>query len=422
MPSLTRKERLADRSIALCDSNNFFVSCERRRDPALRGRPVAVLSGNDGVVVARSNEVKDMGVPMAVPYFKVKELLKYHGAAVLSGDIPYYSAVSAQVMDELSRWTPEIEVYSIDESFLNLAVHSVDDPVEYCRRVRQSVWRRCNIPVSIGLASTKTLAKIASHTAKKDRNGPGVFWLDRSVREDSDFMSAISVGDIWGVGAATEKKLALCCGIRNAWALKNADDLMLKTRFSVNLLQTAWELRGFSAYPLRPEQQAPKSIQVSRTFAAPISEYDYLSRAVMYFVGSAARQLRLAGKTAGKLGVYIRTSRFTPEFYANGAEAQFDPPICTDGDLILASENLLKTIFKDGERYAKAGVTLTNFGDVSCGRQANLFEQEPNRRQITAEAVDRINKECGRIIMGPAKHFYSPPIKEDKHGLQNKTI
>ena len=239
---------LASRSVGLCDCNNFFVSCERREDPALVSRPVVVLSGNDGCVVARSNEVKAMGVPMGEPYFKVRGLLERAGVVVLSGRLSLYNKISSEVMSRIARFSDVTEVYSIDEAFINLAISSVKDPVAYCRELRADVWRHCSIPVSVGISSTKTLAKLASHCAKhKDE---GVFWLKRELYSDPGWMAQFEVGDIWGVGRRMAKRLNLYHRILNAADFAAADDLLLKRAFSVNALYTAWELRGYPVHPL----------------------------------------------------------------------------------------------------------------------------------------------------------------------------
>lgn len=418
------------RLLALADCNNFFVSCERRRDARLQKRPVVVLSGNDGCVVARSNEAKAAGVPMGVPLFKVEGLLKHIGCAILSGDIPYYSDVSQQVIEELRRWTPALENYSIDESFMDVAIRAVEDKKEYCRKIKESVMLRCGIPVSIGIAPTKTLAKLGSKFAKaaavKGSDASGVCMIGPSQFKDKAFMSSVSAGDVWGVGPAAAKKLSLYYRIENGWQLSQADDLMLKARFSVNLLHTAWELRGMPVFPLCETRPAPKSIRVSRTFGRAVSELADLRCAVMYFICSAARQLRAAKQSACRLYVTARTSRFVPErdFFSTCAEARFPNGQNQDGELLRAADGLLCKIYRAGVKYAKAGVMLCDFKDQSCGRQMSLFDGMDGKAELAAAVADRINAEAGRVIIAPADHFMSNRksiwTPKSEHGKENE--
>ena len=404
---------LASRSVGLCDCNNFFVSCERREDPALVSRPVVVLSGNDGCVVARSNEVKAMGVPMGEPYFKVRGLLERAGVVVLSGRLSLYNKISSEVMSRIARFSDVTEVYSIDEAFINLAISSVKEPVAYCRELRADVWRHCSIPVSVGISSTKTLAKLASHCAKhKDE---GVFWLKRELYSDPGWMAQFEVGDIWGVGRRMAKRLNLYHRILNAADFAAADDLLLKRAFSVNALYTAWELRGYPVHPLSGGRCAPKSIQVSRSFGEAVFSYDELLEAVSYFTLCAAWQLREARQRASRMGIYITTSRFREEnFYARDDERSFPSPRSLDCDFLSAAREMLAGIYQKGFAYKKAGVILYDFTDVSCGVQRQLFDEDgrsearEGRFMQAASVTDSLNREFGRLVIGSADNFGAP--------------
>ncbi len=403
----------ASRSVGLCDCNNFFVSCERREDPSLVSRPVVVLSGNDGCIVARSNEVKAMGVPMGEPYFKVRGLLERAGVVVLSGRLSLYNKISSEVMSRLARFSDVTEVYSIDEAFINLAISSIKDPVAYCRELRADIWRHCSIPVSVGISSTKTLAKLASHCAK--HTDGGVFWLKRELYSDPEWMAQFEVGDIWGVGRRMAKRLNLYHRILNAADFAAADDLLLKRAFSVNALYTAWELRGYPVHLLSGGRRAPKSIQVSRSFGDAVFSYDELLEAVSYFTLCAARQLREAKQRASRMGIFITTSRFREEnFYAREDERSFSSPRSLDCDFLSAAREILAGIYREGCAYKKAGVILYDFTDVSCGVQRQLFDEEgysetrEGRFMQAATVTDSLNREFGRLVIGSADNFGAP--------------
>lgn len=403
-------KKYSERSIGLCDCNNFFVSCERREDPSLVSRPVVVLSGNDGCIVSRSEEVKAAGVAMGEPYFKARGVLEHIGAAVLSGRLGLYNKISSEVMACLSRFTDTMEVYSIDEAFINLAIASVEDAEAYCRAIRAEIWRRCGIPVSLGISSTKTLAKLASHVAKKSR--AGVFWLDAAHRDDAAWMGAFPAGEVWGVGRRTAAKLALRGRVNTAAELMRADDLWLKENFSINTLYTAWELRGFPAYPLAANHGAAKSVQVSRSFGEPVYSFDELLDAVSYFTICAARQLRGMKQRASRMGLYLRTSPFHMEnFYSRFEECSFREPRSLDADFLAAARGLLSRVFEAGRPYKKAGVLLSGFTDVSCGVQGLLFDGEESGSPAAhraAETADALNAEFGRVVIAPADNFTAP--------------
>lgn len=403
---------LGERSVGLCDCNNFFVSCERREDHTLADRPVVVLSGNDGCVVARSNEVKAMGIPMGIPYFKVRPLLERNNVAVLSGRLALYNRISTEVMARIALYTDVTEVYSIDESFINLAIGSVADPLDYCRIIRNDILQNCGIPVSIGISSTKTLAKLASHHAKHLEEG--VFWLDRNLWSRRAWMAQFPAGDVWGIGRAMAERLAGRFGIRSAADYAWADDLMLKENFSINALYTAWELRGFCVYPVSTAGRPPKSIQVSRSFGDPISSFEELFEAVRFFTLSGARQLRAARQRAGRMGLHIRTSPFVREnFYSAEDERRFIVPTSRDDELLLASRMMLENVFQTGRDYKKAGIWLTDFTDVSLGVQQHLFTDDENtgkaeRQRLAAHVSDELNIEFGRVIIASADNYSAP--------------
>ena len=354
----------------MADCDNFFVSCERRRDKRLTGRPVVVLSGLGGCVVARSNEAKAAGVLMGAPFFQMEGLIRHIGCEVIEGDLTYYRAVSRGVASILRRCTPLLERYSIDESFLDLSFRFPEDKEAYCKKVRSLILSRCGVPVSIGIAPTKTLAKLGSAHAKK--SGAGVFTMNEDIYRDAAFMSAVPTGDVWGVGPAAVKRLAQSAGIKNAWQLACADDLFLK-EIGITLLFTSWELRGRQAFPLEENSGPPKSIQIARSFDDPVYELAELRRITASYAARAAKQLAETRTTAHKLSVSLSTSPFRPDFILLSADRRFSDGASSESEIVQAASALLDKIFRPGRRYIKAGVILTDLEDVSMGRQSSLF-------------------------------------------------
>lgn len=412
----TRSLAMDDRAIALADCNNFFVSCERRLAPELENRPVVVLSCNDGCVVSRSNEVKKLGVKMGDPYFKIRDMLAYNGVAIRSSNLRLYQEVSAEVMSRIRLYSDVTEQYSIDEAFFNMAIASVQDPLAYCRRLRADIMSSCRIPVSIGIAPTKTLAKLGTDYAKHCEETGGVFWVDRARYADMAFMSQFECRDVWGIGRSTALKLSEL-GVRTAADFAKMDGLYLKRAFGVSALYTLWELRGQQASSLACARRRPKSIMVSRSFGGPLRTFEELLDPVVCFTVSASKQLRAASQRAKSLCVFITTSRFAEErYYANAKEVVFNEPACLDSVLIPAAREALSGIFVSGYDYKKCGVTLSGFTDASAGEQTALFSEEGavfTKRMKAAKAIDAINSECGRVVVKPAALF-TPPGQEKK--------
>lgn len=405
-----------DRSMALADCNNFFVSCERRANNDLDHRPVIVLSSNDGCVISRSNEVKRMGVKMGDPYFKVRNMLAFNGVAVRSTNMSLYQQVSAEVMSRISLYTDTVEIYSIDECFFSMRITNVKDPLSYCHMIRKDVWDKCRIPISIGVAPTKTLCKLAAEYAKKNEETEGVFWMQKARYMDMSFMSQFECADIWGIGRKTSAKLA-GAGIKKVSDFIKKDEMWIKKTFGITTLYTSWELKGSQAHALDTGCKPPKSIMVSRSFGNPITTYEDMLDPLLCFSVSAARQLRKAGQMAGKMSVFISTSRFDAEkYYANGKEISFTKPRCMDSEFMSFAESVLEEIFVPGYKYKKCGVILSNFTDISAGRQASLFDEESGtdeKNLRVASAVDSINSEFRQSIIKPAALF-EPPNHEKK--------
>lgn len=387
--------------ISLCDCNNFFVSCERRRDPSLEGRPVVVLSHNDGCVIARSNEVKALGIGMAVPFFTVSGKCKAHGVVALKGDHTLYRRTSRDVMDCLGRLFPEVEVSSIDEAYLLLTGVQALDPVRTCLSARESLLEETGIPASFGIAPTKTLAKIASRFAKQDASHGGVFDIAGHPSVDS-LLASLPVGDVWGVGRRSLEKLRMI-SIRTALDLRNADDEKLLKRFSIGMLRTSHELRGISCYTFESDPERHKSIQIAPSFRKPVTDLESLQSAAAGHTVEAAKTLRAEGLICGSVQVSIQTNPFRKDLpqYEATADQRLEEATDYSPALADAARQAVEKIYKPGYAYRKVGVVLADLSDAAS-RQSLLFStRDRGREKRLMEAVDSINRKFGDDTIKP---------------------
>ena len=297
---------------ALVDCNNFYASCEKLFDPTLTHRPVVVLSNNDGCVVARSAEVKALGIAMGVPWFKIQEQARQYGIVAFSSNYALYADISNRVVEVLSQFSPHLEVYSIDESFLDLSGFAHQELTAYGVSIRQRVWDWLGMPVCVGIAPTKTLAKLANHCAKKNlagKNGVCDF-TTLSPGTLSELLSGIEVGEVWGIGRRISARLAEM-GVRTVRDLRDADAETIRTRFSVVTERTVRELRGISCLDLETMVPDKQQIMSSRSFGHYVYDLKELEEAVATYIGRAAEKLRRQGSLAGALMVTIRTNPFS---------------------------------------------------------------------------------------------------------------
>lgn len=383
-------------TIALVDCNNFYVSCERVFDPSLEGKPVAVLSNNDGCIVSRSNEIKALGIPMGAPGFKYEGLIHKHGGTLLSSNYALYGDMSARVMASLASFAPEVEIYSIDEAFLLLNGIRAKNWEEYGRQIIRTVKQWTGIPVSIGISSSKTLAKIANHWAKRVPAFRGVLDLTNEGRIQKA-LSKTPVGTVWGIGRQYNKFL-IQNGIDNAWALRNADDRFIDHYMTSVGHKTVLELRGYAAIDLDNTPSPKKSIVVSRSFGKQVESIEELSEAVSAYVTRAAEKLRMQDGVAGNLMVFLSTNRFKsgPQ-YSNSLQIELSPPTAYTPELIKSALNLLNEVYLPGFQYKKAGVMISDIvhaDDVPLNfLQTNYLD---DKRKILMDIMDKINRRSGR--------------------------
>jgi DNA polymerase V len=382
---------------ALVDCNNFYVSCERVFNPQLNGKPVIVLSNNDGCAVARSNEAKALGIKMGVPLFQISEIIKRNRVKVYSSNYALYGDMSNRVMQTLTRFTPQMEIYSIDEAFLDLSDLSRTDLREYAGKIKSTVAQWTGIPVSVGIGKTKTLAKLAGLIAKKSKKANGVLDLSNSKYMDRA-LASVAVGDVWGVGRRYAKFLA-ANGINNALQLRGADEKLIKKKMGITGVRLLNELRGISCYPLEASPQCRKSIVVSRTFKHAIEPLDDLHEAAAAYVTSGAEKLRKEKLVAGILTVYVMSNRFQEDYYYNSSTINLPVRTSDTPELIGYVRDGLRNIYKKGCRYKKVGILLSNLGPEDAVQANFLDTLDRARSKKLMQTIDVINRDMGSGVI-----------------------
>ena len=385
---------MREKVFALIDCNAFYVSCERVFNPKLNNRPVVALSNNDGCIISRSKEAKALGIKMGVPLFKVKDIVEKEKVVVFSSNYTLYADMSRRVMNIISSSSPYTEIYSIDEAFVELSSLPIDYE-SYAHQLRQTILQHTGIPVSIGIASTKTLAKIANHKAKKDDSLNGVCSLVNYNNIDQ-ILELTEVGDVWGVGRRLSKKL-INHGIHNAKLLKNCSDSWIRKMMSVNGLKTITELRGISCIPLEEYSMTRKSCCTTRSFGKLLTNLEDIEQAVTTFARRAAERIRSESLAASCVSVFVRTNPFDKKsaYYSNGASRTLSHPTHDSITIIETALLLTKRIFKNNYQYKKAGVLLSGLCDES-EIQETLFEKNYNQNSDLMSAIDAINYRYGR--------------------------
>jgi DNA polymerase V len=402
------------RHIALIDVNNFYVSCERVFNPQLVGKPVVVLSNNDGCAVARSNEVKALGVGMGSPWFKFKDLAKQHGIIALSSNYALYADMSNRVMSILREYSPEQEIYSIDESFLDLTSFKRRDLIQYAQHMRKRILQWTGLPVCVGIGATKTLAKLANHCAKKRPQLNGVCNFNTMATYDLDqLLAEIEVAEIWGVGRKLAPKL-VALGYQSALDLKQASPEALRQQFSVVMEKTIRELNGTVCIELEEISPPKKQILSSRSFGHPVRDYNSLAESITLYMSRAAEKLRRQHSFAGSAYVYIRTSPFKPDnsFYSNGLTIPLPTPTDDTRQLVNVVLWGLKQIYRPNFNYAKAGVMLSELVPAQ-GVQTDLFSpmQSTLKSDALMATIDQINRKMGKDAIKLASEGFRRPWK-----------
>jgi len=387
------------RKLALVDCNSFYVSCERLFNPRIRKKPVVVLSNNDGCIISRSNEAKALGIKMGEPYFKAKDIIVRNKVEVFSSNYSLYGDLSRRVMRTLKRFNAEIEVYSIDEAFMDLSNFPDDEVEKIGKEIRETVLQWTGIPTSIGIAKTKTLSKVANHIAKKKQSGVtsliGIDNLD-------PILEKVEINDVWGVGRQLTKFYQKN-GIYNAKQLKNKSNTWIKKSSNVLGSRTAMELRGIPCINLETTQSKRKSCVVSRSFGKRIEKFQELKEAVANYCLNASEKIRSESLVAKAITVFVRTSPFQRNFsyYSNAKTIDF--PIATNNsiEIVKTAVSILEKIFKNGYQYQKAGVMLAGLRNDD-GRK-NLFSSEKDEKiKSLMQSIDNTNYRYGRSTLSLA--------------------
>ncbi len=382
--------------VALVDCNNFYASCERVFNPHLENQPVIVLSNNDGCAVARSNEAKALGIPMGAPFHKIRSLVNKHDVKVFSSNYELYGDMSSRVMQTLEDMAFKVDVYSIDEAFLDLSGFSKIDLDGYCHTLKNTVHRNTGIPVSIGIGTTKTLAKVANRIAKKNPKIGGVLDISEP-RFTQKALSMLEVGDVWGIGSRWSRRLN-GVGINTAAQLRDAELRWIERKFNVVMGRTVLELRGIPSIGFDDCPKPSQSITSSRSFGKKVTSLAHLREAVSSYIAKAAVKLRNQELLTNVVSVFVGTSRFSPSDnqYRNSASITLPESTCDTGVLIHYALMVLDSIYREGFRYHKAGIMLLDIVPIR-GHQPSLFsnQDEIARSGKLMMAIDMLNKKNG---------------------------
>ena len=403
--------------IALCDANNYYVSCERAFDSSLKGVPVIVLSNNDGCAVARSNEAKALGIKMGDPVHLIKDIIKRHGVRVLSSNYTLYGDMQRRIVSAVSEFARDYEIYSIDETFLDLSGFEDRDLVAHVRAMRAQVLLWTTIPTCVGLGPSKALAKLGNAAAKKNPLFDGVADLrDEAIR--TWVLDRFDVADVWGVGSATAAKLS-ALGIRTAGQLRDMPMKQARAVGTVVLERLVAELRGIPAGAIEIAEPQRKGMAVTRSFGTPVTDFATLMGAIAQYAMRAGEKLRNHGLVAARLTVFFHTNRFKPDRPQYGASRLVAlHPMTNDSlELIAAARRGAQHAWRDGYGITKAGVMLDDLVSQDL-RPRTLFEGDTEKRDRLMTALDDINGRFGKFSVVPGTQGYK---REWKMRADNKS-
>ena len=385
--------------VALIDCNSFYVSCERLFNPKINNKPTVVLSNNDGCVISRSTEAKRIGIKMGEPYFRVKELIKKNNVHIFSSNYALYGDISRRVMKTLKSFSDKIEIYSIDEAFVDLSHIGENELEDYGKEIRKRILKWTGIPTSVGISNTKTLSKVANHIAKKNKTG--VVYLKENIDET---LKNFHITDIWGVGKQLSK-LYIKNGINTAYELKNISNTWVKKSANVLGAKTVMELWGITCINLETQETKRKSCCVSRSFGKKVESLEKLQESITTHCLNAAEKIRNDNQTTRSITIYIRTSPFDKnrKYYSNSIT--IDLPIATSNslELVKSAINGLQKIYRYGYFYQKAGIVLSKLREASENEFNLLAPIMENKSQKLMKAIDFTNAKYGRNAISIAQ-------------------
>ena len=384
-------------SIALIDCNSFYASCERIFNPKLLGKPIVVLSNNDGCIITRSAEAKALGIKMGEPYFKAKKIIEKNNVKVFSSNYSLYGDISQRVMEILLGFSPEVEIYSIDEAFLNFKGFKNHELLTYCKHIRQTIKQWVGIPVSIGVGSTKTLSKIANHLAKKEADYEGICILkgDEKIEEA---LNRIEIGDVWGIGRRLSKFLRNY-EVRTAKQFAFLDRRWIRKNMGVVGEKIQLELCGVSCLDLELLPSPKKSCCVSRSFSRPIEKIEELQESIANYGSRVAEKIREEGLIAQSMSIFVLTNHFNKKEkqYSSSIKLQLDYPTSDSKLIVKRAVEGIKRIYKEGYRYKKAGIILYELHSSSSVR--GLLDYDKPRTDSLMRSLDEINYRYGSATL-----------------------
>ena len=383
---------------ALVDCNNFYASCERVFNPALEGKPIAVLSNNDGCFIARSNEAKALGLPMGAPAFKYEAFCKANGIEVFSSNYPLYGDMSARVMQVLTQFTPEIEIYSIDEAFLLLKGFDYVDMASYGKEMQQRVEKWTGIPVSIGIAPTKALAKVANKIAKKFKDRTGGVHVINTAESITKALKWTQIADVWGIGRQHARRLE-AVQIKTAYDFTRLPEDWVRKQMAVVGLRLQQDLKGIPTLGLEEGQKSKKGIATTRSFEGTISGLPELEERIATFANHCAQKARAQKSAANILMVFLRNNPFDPKVPRIRKYLAIPLTYPTDSSITLGQVAIkgLRALYEPGVAYKKAGVMISGLVPVN-GKQLDLFRREQPKHDALMAVMDKMNKRYGNAL------------------------
>ena len=384
-------------SIALIDCNSFYASCERIFNPKLLGKPIVVLSNNDGCIITRSAEAKALGIKMGEPYFKAKKIIEKNNVKVFSSNYSLYGDISQRVMEILLGFSPEVEIYSIDEAFLNFKGFKNHELLTYCKHIRQTIKQWVGIPVSIGVGSTKTLSKIANHLAKKEADYEGICILKGDEKIEKA-LNRIEIGDVWGIGRRLSKFLRNY-EVRTAKQFAFLDRRWIRKNMGVVGEKIQLELCGVSCLDLELLPSPKKSCCVSRSFSRPIEKIEELQESIANYGSRVAEKIREEGLIAQSMSIFVLTNHFNKKEkqYSSSIKLQLDYPTSDSKLIVERAVEGIKRIYKEGYRYKKAGIILYELHSSSSVR--GLLDYDKPRTDSLMRSLDEINYRYGSATL-----------------------
>jgi len=381
------------RFFALVDCNNFYTSCEKLFFPSLEGKPVVVLSNNDGCIIARSEEAKKLGIKMGAPVFEIPDVIEKNNVHVFSTNYALYGDVSQRVMNTLAGLVPDMEIYSIDEAFIDLSHIPEKELFIFGQHLKDTVQQWTGIPVSVGIGPTKTLAKVANHLAKADKSHNGVFSIINE-RLKNHKLADMDVSDIWGVGEKYSN-FFMKSGMIKAADVMNADEYRIREHLGVVGQRLVLELRGTVCYPLNDNPESKKEICTSRSFGHPVTRYDELEEATASYVSKVGQKLRSQKMLAGSLLIFIMTNKYaTGPQYVNYKIVKLPAPSNQTNELIHFARIALKALYLSGYQYKKSGIIVSDL-IPDKEKQTSLWRKDDYKQKRLIEVIDNINAAAG---------------------------